>query len=248
MPDSRKHRGKHPSDDKLFAPDQHSTLRNAVYDLSYLLTRGFSETAALKTVGDRYRLTQRQRLAVQRASCPQQALNQRLHSQLDLEDLAGQTIAIDGYNQLIALESALGNAYLFIGRDGCYRDLASLHGTYRKVEETIPALQLLGTILNQLQIQRAIIYLDAPVSNSRRLQSLMMELAKENQWNWQVEVQLQPDPLLARAPYPVITTDSWILDRCHQWANLFPTVLQMAQLSPPIVDLQIRQVCAAEPF
>ncbi len=248
MPDTRRHRGRHPSDDKLFAPEHLSKLRNAVYDFSYLLTRGFSETAALKTVGDRYRLTQRQRLAVQRASCSQQALQHRSNTQVALDSLVGQTLAIDGYNLLISIESALSNAYLFIGRDGCYRDLASIHGTYRRVEETLPAIEILGNILESLAVERTIIYLDAPVSNSRRLKALMADVAAQHQWNWQVEVQLQPDALLARSSHPVVTSDSWILDRCSQWANLLPFLIQKAQLTPPIVDLQIRQVCAAEPF
>lgn len=248
MPDTRKHRGKHSNDAKIFAPQFHSLLRNAVYDLSYLLSREYSENAALKLVGDRYKLTQRQRLAVQRSSCSQQSLLRRIHKQVDVTELAGMIVHIDGYNQLITLESSLANAYLFIGRDGCYRDLASIHGTYRKVEETVPALELLGKVLEHLGVQKAIFYLDAPVSNSRRLLRIMQDIAQKNHWNWQIEIQLQPDALLAKAPEPVITSDSWILDHCSQWVNLYPYILDFWNLHPPIVDLCIRQVCVIESF
>jgi uncharacterized protein YyaL (SSP411 family) len=55
MPDRRRHRGPHPKDPELFAPRHWPTLRRAVADLSWLLGRGYSEKAALKLVGDRYR-------------------------------------------------------------------------------------------------------------------------------------------------------------------------------------------------
>ena len=62
---------------------------------------------------------------------------------------AGQRIAIDGYNVLITIEAAMSGGCIFKARDGCLRDLASIHGTYRKVNETIPALQLIGEFLKE---------------------------------------------------------------------------------------------------
>ncbi len=69
MPDKRKHRGAHPDDNRLFAEDQLPSLRTAVAEYSWLLTRGYAEESALKLVGDRYDLTARQRMAVWRSSC-----------------------------------------------------------------------------------------------------------------------------------------------------------------------------------
>ena len=61
-----------------------------------------------------------------------------------------ERLGIDGYNVLITIESALPGAFIFRGRDTCDRDLASLHGTYRRVEETRPALTLIGEVLEEL--------------------------------------------------------------------------------------------------
>ena len=74
MPDSRRHRGKHPDDDALFGDAAAATLRRATSELSWLLTRGYSETAALQLVGDRHALRARARKAVARASCTDDAL------------------------------------------------------------------------------------------------------------------------------------------------------------------------------
>ncbi|HEO70156.1 MAG TPA: DUF434 domain-containing protein, partial [Candidatus Hydrogenedentes bacterium] len=43
MPDTRRHRGKHPQDETLFNDAWLPVLRDAVADLSYLLTRGYAE-------------------------------------------------------------------------------------------------------------------------------------------------------------------------------------------------------------
>lgn len=65
MPGKRQgHRGKHPRDEELFARKWIPLLRDAVHDMSFLLTRRYAEAAALKLVGDHYQLTSRHRRAV----------------------------------------------------------------------------------------------------------------------------------------------------------------------------------------
>ena len=36
----------------------------------------------------------------------------------------------------------MSGAFIFRGRDGCLRDLAGIHGTYRKVEENRPGIDV----------------------------------------------------------------------------------------------------------
>ncbi|MHC4389515.1 MAG: DUF434 domain-containing protein, partial [Planctomycetota bacterium] len=124
MPDKRTHRGPHPADAKLFAPEAVSDLRAALVDFSLLLTKGYAEKSSLKLVGDRFPLTERQRLAVMRSACSDQKLISRRQRCVSVEALAGQRLAIDGYNVLITVEAAMSGAVIFKGRDGCFRDLA----------------------------------------------------------------------------------------------------------------------------
>src|SRR5438105_3109058 len=69
VPDTRRHRGAHPDDARLFAEAAWPALRAAVADLSWLLGKAYAQPSALKLVGDRYRLDVRQRAAVARAAC-----------------------------------------------------------------------------------------------------------------------------------------------------------------------------------
>jgi hypothetical protein len=180
MPDKRVHRGPHPADEKLFAPKAIDDLRLAVGDFSLLLTKGYAQKSALKLVGDRFSLTDRQRLAVMRGACSDQQRASRRQRRVDLQNLAGESVAVDGYNVLITIEAAMSGGFVFKGRDGCCRDLASIHGTYRKVTETIPAIQLIGEYLQEIDTGRTLWLLDSPVSNSGRLKTLIGELADKN--------------------------------------------------------------------
>jgi hypothetical protein len=222
MTDRRRHRGPHPDDARLFAPSSLPTLRSAVDDLCWLLDRGYALPSALKLVGDRYQLEERQRLAVFRSACSTGQKRRRERHRCPDGDLHGARVLVDGYNILTTVEAALSGGVLILGRDGCLRDLASMHGTYRKVEETLPALQLVDQGLTRLGVAAAHWLLDCPVSNSGRLKQIMEQ---EYGRNWTVELAQNPDGLLARSEQIVCSADSAVLDRCARWFNLVPSLL-----------------------
>ncbi len=237
MPDKRSHRGPHPADEKLFAPAAISDLRSALADYSLLLTKGYAEKSALKLVGDKFSLTERQRLAVMRSACSDQQIANRIGKHIEAKNLAGESIAVDGYNVLITIEAAMSGGVIFKGRDGCFRDLASIHGTYRKVTETIPAVRMIGEFLLGLGTDKVQWLLDSPVSNSGRLKTLIGELAEQNNWNWEIELLLSPDAELIKTDLIVASSDSVILDGCRRWVNLATEIIKQKLPSAWIIDL-----------
>jgi len=244
MPDKRKHRGRHPDDDRLFAPRTHESLRMAVGECSWLLTRGYAEPSALKLVGDHHNLTSRQRMAVRRAACPDAALVERGRKRIGPDGLAGRALAIDGYNVLITIEAALSGGLVFIGRDGCYRDLASVHGTYRKVEETIPAVELIFACVTELAPAQVTLLLDRPVANSGRLRGLIEErvTAAGTEGDapvvWSIELADRPDAVLSEFHGVVASSDSIILDRCHAWIDLAAHIIDDRLPKSSLIDLR----------
>ena len=237
MPDTIEHRGPHPDDRELFAPARLPCLREALADFSMLLTKGYAEKSSLKLVGDRFALTQRQRLAIMRAACSDQQLESRQAREVPLGTMANQSIAIDGYNLLITIEAALGGGLIFRGRDGCLRDLASIHGTYRRVEETIPAIQLIGEFLMEIGIGQSLWLLDSPVSNSGRLKTLLGTLARDHGWTWEIRLSINPDAELSKMETIVVTTDSVILDACQKWTNLAAGIIARQLPRTTVIDL-----------
>ena len=239
MPDKRTHRGKHPEDDRLFTETQILDLRRAVGDLAWLLSHGYAEKSSLKLVGDRYALKERQRMAVMRSACSDEELATRSSRQLPPSALVNQPLLVDGYNIITTVETALGGGVVLKARDGSLRDIAGLHGTYRKVQETMPTLELIGRSLAELSISSCQWFLDSPVSNSGRLKTMLLKLADENEWNWQVQVVTNPDPILIKAENIISTSDSIILNSCHKWFNLSEYVISNYIPDVLIVDLSL---------
>ena len=237
MPDKRTHRGPNPKDIKLFSVDHVSLLQSATADLSLLLTKGYAQNSALKLVGDRFNLTQRQRLAVMRCACSDAQLTGRKQHHMETSQLKARDIAIDCYNVLITIEAALSGAFVFIGRDNCYRDLAGIHGTYRKLTETVPALELIGRTLEQIAVGSAVWYLDRPVSNSGKLKLLIGETAQKNNWPWNAELVFSPDAELVKTDSIVVSSDSVVLDAVSGWTNLAAHIIAGSIPNAKIINL-----------
>jgi hypothetical protein len=138
------HRGPAARDEILFGAAQLPALRAATQDLCWLLDHGYASHSATELVGNRHNLTSRQRMAVNRCACSREEAQRRRRLELAPADLRGRELWLDGYNVLTLLESALSRGVVLLGRDGCCRDIAGIHGRYRKVQETEPALRLIG--------------------------------------------------------------------------------------------------------
>ena len=188
--------------------------------MGYLLRRGYASNSALQIVGNRYRLNKRQHTAIMRISASEQAIKIRKEAMCSAEDLKGNIVDIDGFNILILLESALSGAYILKGRDGTYRDISSVHGSYKRVMQTENAIHLIGKALKKMEIKSAHWYLDQPVSNSGRLKTKLLEISETHQFNWQVELDYSPDKVLAESNNIIVSSDGWILEQDVRWFNL----------------------------
>lgn len=226
MPDHRTHRGPHPEDVEAFTPAHLGKMESATADFSWLLTRGYAQPSGIKLVGDRYQLTERQRLAVLRCASSDLNLERRREREVYSLNVVGSLLLIDGFNVITTVEAALAGGVVLQGRDSCFRDMASVHGHFKLVSETEPAVELIGQILAHLQPAEVVWYLDRPVSNSGRLAEVIRNLAERQEWNWKVELVQNPDAILSQSEEIVATADSAILDKCKSWFNLARTVVQ----------------------
>lgn len=222
MPSQQKHRGQHPQDHLLFAKKWELPFGQAAKDLSYLLERGYGENSGVKIVGDRYRLNARQRKALLRLVSTPSSIEKRLGLQLSTSHLKDKVVVVDGFNLIIFVESILSNGIILACMDGVYRDIASVHGSYKRVVETGAALNLLGQVFEKLGVEEVRWFLDAPVSNSGRLKQFLEVEAADNNFNWTIDLVPDPDKTLVEITENVVavSSDSWILDRVSHWANI----------------------------
>ncbi len=216
---SETRRGFDPKDRRFFSEKAITNLRIAQEEIQWLLDRNYRIDTVIDFVGNHYLLSSRQRLALRRATASKMQYRKRESKLLPPESAEHGCMFIDGFNIIITLEVALSGSVVISGRDGVLRDLAGLRGTYRLIDKTETALDLIGTALNELNVPKVKFFLDEPVSNSGRLKNKILSHSKI--WDIPTEVELvrNPDPILSDMGR-VITGDSVILDNCESWFNL----------------------------
>ena len=225
-------RGYVPKDTIEFGPKAAAKLNAAAQELAFLLDRGYDTKSASTFVGNHHLLSERQRLALARITSPRAALEERERKRLREAPAA---LVLDGFNTIITLEVALSGSLLLEGMDGTIRDLAGLRGSYRIVDKTVRAVELLLGRLETLEVKEALFYLDQQVSNSGRLRSLLLDKAECRP----VQVELHPsvDGVLSRLEN-VVTTDAIILDKCGSWYNLNRGIIEEAVPEAWVLQLE----------
>lgn len=217
-------RGYEPKDAMEFGSKAAEKLNAAGQELVFLLNRGYDVKSASTFVGNHHLLSERQRMALARIVSTASAVQRRKRKELIQ---APDYLVLDGFNTIITLEVALSGSLLLEGMDGTIRDLAGLRGSYRIVDKTIQAVELLIARFEKLGVKKALFYLEQQVSNSGRLRALL--LGKANGRGVEVQAELHPsvDGQLSRMEN-VVTADAIILDKCGSWYNLTRTLIQSA--------------------
>lgn len=230
-------RGYEPKDAVEFGSNMVEKLNAAGQELAFLINRGYDVKSASTFIGNHHLLSERQRLALARIISSEDALKARKQKEL-LQ--APESLVLDGFNTIITLEVALSGSLLLAGMDGTIRDLAGLRGTYRIVDKTVMAVELLLAHFENHGVKEALFYLDQQVSNSGRLRSLLLDKAQGRQVDIQVELHPSVDGMLSRMER-VVTSDAIILDKCGSWYNLNRSIINFTIPNAWILHLNDQQ-------
>ncbi len=184
----------------------------AIDDYRYLRERIYPEQAALKIVGDRYRLTARQRNLLFRGVLPEPVARARRAKIVSFDSVAGLAIGVDWYNVLIIVESYLKGVPVFLADDGVIRDAAGVHGSYRTGPATERAISVVLDALRCAAPGRVDLYVDAPVAFSGDMAAGLRLRLQGFPVAAGVEVAESPDYFLKSYGGIVASADSVILD------------------------------------
>jgi hypothetical protein len=219
-------RGFDPDDEKIFSNENIAKLKIVQEEIQWLLDRGYKMKQVIEFTGNHYLLSSRARTALQRTTSSTADYEKRILTMLPFECAKDGCLNIDGFNLIITLEVAMSRSPILLGKDGVYRDLAGLRGTYRLIDKTYDALNLIGKALKELNVPMVKFYLDSPVSNSGRAEKQNIGISE--QWGIPVEVELvaNVDTVLA-SKERIVTGDSIILDECKSWLNLSRKLLRI---------------------
>lgn len=233
----QKNRGKEAKDDIHFNTQNKALLKNAVEDMHYLLTRGYSEKNALHTVGTRYKLTQRQLKALQGMAASEDHITICQQKSISVNDLKGKELTVDGFNIIILLESLLSQAFLFKGLDGCYRDLSEVHGTYKMVNQTPLAISCIADFCTKYEISKMLWIFDKPVSNSGRIKQQIETFAEEKGLDWKVMLENNADETIIRKGNIVVSSDAYVIANAINWFNLITFLVETEKIPATTFDI-----------
>jgi hypothetical protein len=162
-----------------------NNLSDAIYDLRFLLNRGYKKKNAITFVANKYLLNIDERNYLVRKIFSNEISMARMIKILDINDITNKTIFVDGYNVLITTEMICNHDFdsIIMGYDGLIRDLKAVFGNYHLTNVTEKALKTIITLLKSYKPLYITFIFDSPVSKSGELAKLTNSLLKKNSVN-----------------------------------------------------------------
>lgn len=189
-----------------------AALRLAAGDYRWLLDRAYSESAALKLVGDRFQLAGEERMLLFRSVTTGREAAAR--KALLEASVRGRPLLIDGHNQVFTVMHYLEGKPVFLASDGLVRDTGGSHGHIAQTELFERALGLLARTVARERPGEVLALFDAPIPKSAgHAQSFRDALAALGV-EAEARIALDADAPLKLAPASslVATSDSAIAD------------------------------------
>lgn len=229
-------RGFDEDDKRWFSQKELLRLTKAREEVEWLINREYKIEPVVIFVSNRYQFSNRQRDCIKRVVCTNEQQEIRKNKRLSIDKLREGTIYIDGFNLIITLEVALSKGTLIIGSDDNIRDLAGLRGTYKVIDKTEEALNLIYMFLQENNCKSVIFYLDSPVSNSGNLKYKILECAKNTNIDTHVKLVNNADVILEKLDR-VVSSDAVIIDKCISYFNLSKMIIEKYIKDANIIEL-----------
>ncbi len=148
-----------------------SIVGEAARDYKYLLSRGYPRTPSLSLVASKHRLTARERMLLYRCIHPSAEASAIRSKIIASERVAGRSIVVDGFNNIITVRAVLHREQVYVCDDGVLRDLSLMHGRIIIDEEFRRIIALILDTLRKLGADSITVFYDRQVSRSGELAS-----------------------------------------------------------------------------
>jgi hypothetical protein len=198
------------------------SLKNAAYDLKFLLNRGYRKKVALNLVTNKYLLDKNGRNYLVRKVFSDKESRARTAKIVDINNINNKTVFIDGYNVLISVETIYKQEYdsLILCDDGILRDVKAVFGKYKTTSSTETALNYIINVLSPHKPACIYFLYDSPVSKSGELASHTDNLIKINGLNGAAVTHNNVDFELVKLSKDyggiVATSDSAVIDKVDE--------------------------------
>lgn len=188
------------------------SIHEASQDLRYLLNRGYKKAYALTVVCNHYQLLKKDRHFLSRSVFSDATVLAVQKKRVDMKDIIGENVAIDGFNVLITVEAVLKNQAI-VCDDFFVRDIQGVFGKYTITETTHEALQKIYTVLKKYPPKTVTFYFDKQVSHSGDVCSLIRP-------HFPCKTTNHVDAALAELNYITATADSILMKKLDQCIDI----------------------------
>lgn len=193
-------------------------LRNATYDLKFLLNKDYNKKTALEFVSNHYLLDKEERNYLQRKVYSTIKSKGRKIKIIPLSKIKGRTLLIDGYNVLITVESICSSdRSIIVCDDGILRDVKAVFGKYKYKDKTRNALNSIVALVKIYKPREVHFYFDSQVSKSGELakltKSILIEHDVEGEAHTEPNVDYQLINRASETQGVVASSDSVIMDQ-----------------------------------
>lgn len=200
-------------------------LKEPIYDLRFLLDRGYNKDSAIRVVADKYRLTKKERNFLLRAIFSKKEAEE--HRKKLTKSVKARDLVVDGYNVLITVESFLKNKELFLSDDGFVRDVSATFGKYRISRTTPKAAEKILSALKAHRPRSVTFIFDSQVSFSGELCKMFRERMSEIGIKGDASTAENADYAIIEANKIVSTSDRAIIKKAERVLDLAGEVTKM---------------------
>ncbi|WP_424355335.1 DUF434 domain-containing protein [Methanobacterium sp. MBAC-LM] len=153
-------------------------LKEAAFDLRFLLNRGYRKKGALQFVANKYVLNKDERNYLARSIFSDLISKKRQEKIIDISKIKDEFLLVDGYNVLITVESLYNEDYdsIILCDDMVIRDLNAVFGKYKFNNATEMALNKILDLISLYAPSYTYFFFDSPVSFSGKLADLTKKI------------------------------------------------------------------------
>ncbi len=188
------------------------SIHEASKDLRYLLNSGYKKTYALDFVCNHYQLPKKDRHFLARAIFSDAVVHTVQQKRVDIKDIEGEKLAIDGFNVLITVEAVLKDMAILCD-DSFVRDTQGIFGKYKITKATHEALHKIYGVLKKYPPAKTTFYFDQQVSHSGDLCSLIRPHSP-------CKTIKHVDQVLAELNFMTATADSVLIQKLNQCVDI----------------------------
>ncbi|KYC45458.1 MAG: hypothetical protein APG12_00125 [Candidatus Methanofastidiosum methylothiophilum] len=198
---------------------KNNAFDSAKKDLYLLLNRNYPKSYALRFVGDHYGLKNEQRYILSRSVFSKSYIDNTRKKKLNLKDIKGKSIFIDGYNVIITTESVLmGKA--FVSMDGLIRDTRNVSKKHKITKDTLESIECILDLLEKYPPESTQVYLDKMMSKSGKISEIIRDGLEERNLRGDSETVSNVDYTLKNSLGIIATNDSAIISEIKEFIDL----------------------------